>query len=128
MMTISRIVLTMSKNQVTAGSALSAVRDKAALAVGKPQQLHVPVVMEEAGERQSIGLFRWLEDLPGVESAEIVLAFFDEPSVPAWGLSQATSAARSRSQNGSTHIFQDISDDCNLGLGSNKPGGGRNSY
>jgi hypothetical protein len=35
--------------------------------------------VKETGERESIERFRWLEDLPSVESAEMVLAFFDEP-------------------------------------------------
>ena len=31
------------------------------------------------GERESIERFRWLEDLPSIESTEMVLAFFGKP-------------------------------------------------
>ena len=77
-MTISALVLTVSEDQSRARSALSAVRAQGTLTVGEPQGLRVPVVMDETGECKSIERFRWLEDLPGVESVEMVLAFFDD--------------------------------------------------
>lgn len=82
-MPVSGLVLTLSRNETDRASALAALRDHPALALGEAAAHRLPVVADTPDSVQDQALWDWLRELPGVLFVDLVCTDSSADDAPA---------------------------------------------
>ena len=77
-MPISGLVLTLSKDEKAAEKAFQALSSRGELECGAPMGGKLPAIADTPGADEDRELWKWMNDLPGVDFVDVVFIAFDE--------------------------------------------------